>query len=467
MLFVWIALWAVAFIVWLSDPKSSVNRWLSLLSFSGGAGALAVTLDTRFIPYMVSNYPNATAQQALYEVQAYSSLFCYYGVPYTFLLFALAYRPIQQIERKLQRWLPLYLLIPIIGFVTLTPGYNDYTPITYTAVVWWAVPCFLIGTVLILSKPSGHAISHAHWIICFAVLTPALFAMIFSYVLPSLGKLGLYMYNVWFVTIGVVIFGIGLFSYGFLGIRVLIERRRLESTLQAVTSGTAILHHAIKNDVGKMRLFGQKMQAYAESTNQPELLEDVRTMMHASGHIQEMISRVHRRTEDLEVRPTVTDISQLIVDTLKPYEPVLKGIKLKLQVADRWMCTLDQAQVGEAINNLISNAIEAMNGSGELTVSFIEHKRDLTVEIRDSGPGMSKQQAHKAMEPFYTTKKSRDANFGLGLPYAYFVMRKHGGTLQIRSKVGAGTVIFLIFPKRSVKAEKVSSNISAGGVVRG
>ncbi|MFC5531337.1 sensor histidine kinase [Cohnella yongneupensis] len=449
MLFVWIALWAVAIIVWLSEPRSPVNRRLGLLAFSGGAGACAATLANVVIPTLEDG---GTLAHALYNVQALSSLFCYYGVPYAFLLFALAYRPVV-LSYMLAKLVPVVLLVPIAGFVLLTPPYNEVKPVTFEAIVWWAIPHFAIGAWAVLSKKTQHyARSSSHWIICLAVLPPTLFAMLMSYVLPSLGMRQMWRFNTWFVGMGIAVFVIGLFTYGFLGVRVLIDRRRLDSTLRAVTSGTAILHHAIKNDVGKMRLFGEKMKAYAESTDQRELLEDVNAVMNASRHIQEMISRVHRRTEDLIIRPVETELGDLIRSVIKSCEPKLESIRVSIEVPAGWRCNVDAAQVGEAIHNVIANAIEAMNGAGTLQVSLRASKRELTVEVRDSGGGMDKTQARKALEPFYTTKRGQDTNFGLGLPYAYYVMRKHGGDLLVRSRVGEGTSVMFTFPKRSIAA---------------
>lgn len=452
MLFVWIALWTVALILLLSDPNSVINRRLSGVALCGGAGALAAVLDLSFIPYISTTYASEGLENALYYLQASSSQVSYYGLPYTFLLFALAYRPIVM-SRTVERYVRLVLLLPIIGCILFTPGYNEVYPITFSIVVWWAVPYFLAGALVVLTKKSSHiSLSHTHWLICLAVLPPVIFAMIMSYILPSLGHLRMWRFNTWVVGIGVVVFFIGLFTYGFLGVRVLIDRRRLDSTLRAVTSGTAILHHAIKNDVGKMRLFTEKMKAYAESTGQSELLEDIKVVQNASSHIQDMISRVHRRTEDLEVQLVEVELGELVHNTLKPFKPMLQSIKLHVNVPEGWLCRLDPAQVGEALNNLIANAIDAMGGTGHLFLTLRESKRELAVEIRDTGPGMDKGQTTKALEPFYTTKSNKETNFGLGLPYAYYVMRKHGGSLHIRSKPGVGTRVYLTFPKSKVKA---------------
>lgn len=464
MLFVLIALWTIALIMLLSDPRSVVNRRLSAITFTGGSGALAAVLDGQIIPYIQQTYPNEAAEKLLFMLQACCSLLSYYGLPYAFLLFACAYRPVRLL-RRVEPYLPLLLLLPVALCLLFTPGYNAVRPISFEIVVWWAVPYILAGTVNVLLRNPGYALlARRHWIVCMAVLPTVLFCMIMNYILPSFGYLRMWVYNTWFVGLGVMVFFVGLFTYGFMGVRILIDRRRLDSTLRAVTSGTAILNHAIKNDVGKMKLFGEKIKSYAESTNQPELLADAETMLHTSRHIVDMIARVHQRTEDLELHYNIVDMGELITETVKPFEPLLAGVKLQLSVLDGWSCRLDRAQVAEAAANVISNSLEAMNGVGQLTVSMRETKRELIIELRDTGPGMSKSQAAKALEPFYTTKSSSNINFGLGLPYAYNVMRKHGSALQLDSKPGEGTAALFLFKKRAIRAvhrSKVSSHAAS------
>ncbi|WP_052350277.1 sensor histidine kinase [Paenibacillus gorillae] len=463
MLFVLIALWGVALILLLSDSRSAINRRLSGVAFTGGAGALAAVIDGTIIPHVEAvSSSSETAVQMLYMMQAASSLTSYYGLPYTFLLFSLAYRPIKPLTR-LGLTLPLLLFVPIALCLLFTPGYNELYPVTYKIVVWWAVPYMLFGTVNVLLKRNGLASqARKHAIVCLAVLPTVLLSMTMSYVLPSFGMLRMWVYNTWFVSIGVAVFLIGMFTYGFMGVRILIERRRLDTTLRAVTSGTAILNHAIKNDVGKMRLFGEKMKAYAIETGQTELLADVETVLHTSRHIQEMIGRVHRRTEDLQLRTTAVDLNTFIEKTIESFKPMLGSIRLRLELPEvDWRVTIDPAQVGESMSNLISNALEAMKGDGELVVQLKETKRELWIRIADTGPGMGKAQAVKALEPFFTTKSGDGANFGLGLPYAYNVMRKHGGTLQIASRRGEGTSVNLVFRKNAVRAVRIEPEAEA------
>jgi signal transduction histidine kinase len=460
MMFALIALWTVSALLLISDPRSPGARRLAAVSFFGGTGALAAVLDGQIIPNLAPAFDHHT-YLVLYAFQAVSSVSSYYGLPYAFVLFALAYRPIRM-PYWLMRSHPWLLLLPIAACLVFTPLYTTILPITFSVVVWWAVPYLLGGILLILTKrPRYRGFDRTHWIVCLAVLPPVLVFMVLNYVLPSLGYMRMWVYNTLWVGFGFGIFLVGLFTYGFLGVRLAIDRKRMDSTLRAVTSGTAILNHAIKNDVGKMKLFGDKIKKYAESTGQPELLEDIRAVLSASAHIQEMISRVHRKTEDLAIRPETTDLGVLIRDTLRSLGPRLHGVTVRESVPEGWQCRIDPAQVGEALQNIMSNAIEAMGGRGELAVRLFETKREWRIEMADNGRGMNKEQAAKALEPFHSTKGATGLNFGLGLPYSYHVMRKHGGMLLLRSESGAGTTVCLVFPKRAVQAER-SAWVTAG-----
>lgn len=453
MLFVWPVLWAVALFLLAAGSGSSASRRLSAVSFFAGTGALAAVLDLNIIPALAEGAVRERWERPLYHLQATASVVSYYGVPYAFLLFALAFRPVRM-PPAIRRALPVALLAPIALCLLFTPGYTERYPISFDIVVWWAAPYILYGAAhILLLRPRRSPLSPTYWIVCLAVVPPVLFLMVMSYVLPSLGMLRMWVYNAWVASLAVAVFLIGLFSYGFMGIRLLVDRRRLDTTWRAVNAGTAILNHAMKNDAGKLRLFGEKTKRYAEKTGQPELLRDIETMLSASLHMQEMIARVHRRTGDLELRRTSVPLGALVADTLAALEPQLAGARTRLELPAReWRVEVDAAQLAEALNNIVANAAEAIKGQdGTLTVKLSEGRRELVIEVTDTGPGMTRSQRARALEPFYTTKGG-GTNFGLGLPYAYQVMRKHGGSLAIRSKTGQGTSVYLTLPLRSVQA---------------
>lgn len=450
MLFVLLALWAIAAIVLLSDLQSATTRWLSGVAFCGGAGALAVTFDDMIIPYMIQQFGYPTLESILYQMMATSSLISYYGLPYTFLMFAVHYNA-YFISDKWKRYLPGVLLIPILLCILFTPGYTRLYPISFYIVALWAVPYIVLGTYLILSKKETRIVMRrTHHFTSLAVLPAVLFATVMNYILPSMGMLQMWRYNTWIIAFGSIVFIYSIFKYGFLGVQFLIERRRIDYTLRAITSGTAILNHSIKNDVGKLRLFTDKIKTYAEETEQDELIQDIEVVKAASQHIQEMVNRVQEQTQDLKLQTEKHTVSDLIDEVLRSLQPYLNQNQVtvdKFYDSDiTLMC--DKTQVSEVLNNIMINAIEAMPTGGIVKIKLHKAKKNVVIEVKDNGTGIEKKDMKKVMQPFYTTKATSKQNYGLGLAYCYNVMAKHGGSLEINSEVGQGTDVTLHFPTK-------------------
>lgn len=444
MLFVLFALWIIALGLLLIDPRSRTMRWMSAVAFSGGAGALAAVISADLLPYVQQTAPSLYS--LVFRIMSFCSQLSYYGLPYSFTMLSLAYQSTWQ-KPFFRVWLPLGMLLPPLACILFTPAYTEEMPIAFPIVASWAFPYICVGALLIiLKKEHLPAMKRTHLFTCLALLPPILSVGVLNYVMPSFGFYRLWIYHVGILAFVVPFFVFTFFKYGFLGIRLLIQRRKLDSTLRAITSGTAILNHAIKNDVGKMRLFLEKMNQHAVDTGQHELVQDIQVVMKASSHIRDMISRVHEQTQELPLRVTNVDVNLLIADVLDTLQTFLGPIQVHLQLPDNLVLRLDQVQVAETLTNILMNAIDAMSGGGELTIKAFSSKKNMVLEIIDTGVGMEKTVLKQAMEPFYTTKNGSRNNFGLGLAYCYSVMKKHGGSMEISSEPGKGTRVFLTFP---------------------
>jgi signal transduction histidine kinase len=93
------------------------------------------------------------------------------------------------------------------------------------------------------------------------------------------------------------------------------------------------------------------------------------------------------------------------------------------------------SELNQVWTNLIDNAIDAMNGQGELQVRTFRDNGCVVVEIGDSGPGVSPEIEAHMFEPFFTTKAVGEGT-GLGLDTVQRIVRKHKGTIQLTSKPG-------------------------------
>ncbi len=93
------------------------------------------------------------------------------------------------------------------------------------------------------------------------------------------------------------------------------------------------------------------------------------------------------------------------------------------------------SELNQVWTNLIDNAIDAMNGKGELVVRTASEFGRVLIEIRDSGPGIPPGIRDRIFEPFFTTKPVGEGT-GLGLDTVYRIVRQHHGDIQVESRPG-------------------------------
>lgn len=120
--------------------------------------------------------------------------------------------------------------------------------------------------------------------------------------------------------------------------------------------------------------------------------------------------------------------------------------------ADPITIQIDAALLEDAILNLIINAIEAVAGKGDVTVSVARSQdqayaeSEAVVEVTDNGPGISEADLTRIFNPFYTT---RPGGTGLGLPAVRRVARSHGGRIEVDSTPGKGSTFSIHLPINS------------------
>jgi signal transduction histidine kinase len=108
-------------------------------------------------------------------------------------------------------------------------------------------------------------------------------------------------------------------------------------------------------------------------------------------------------------------------------------------------------QLRQALVSLVTNAVQAMKGTGTLILTTAVSDRTVTTTIADSGPGISKQHLSKIFDPFFTTKGQGEGS-GLGLTVARRIIRKFGGDLRIESVEGQGTTCVVTLPISSPRS---------------
>ncbi|MDD5757662.1 MAG: PAS domain S-box protein [Desulfobulbaceae bacterium] len=150
------------------------------------------------------------------------------------------------------------------------------------------------------------------------------------------------------------------------------------------------------------------------------------------------------------------DIRQVIENSAKF---ALSGSKCgwHLRMAeDLWQAEVDEGQIGQVIQNIVLNGVQAMDEGGRIEISadnFQAPGRDLPPElaageyirimISDNGPGIPSHLLGKIFDPYFTTKAEGS---GLGLATSYSIISKHDGLIDVHSETGRGTTFFVYLP---------------------
>ena len=106
-------------------------------------------------------------------------------------------------------------------------------------------------------------------------------------------------------------------------------------------------------------------------------------------------------------------------------------------------------QLGEAIVNLLVNALEEMTGGGRLAVTTAAEvgetaaTRWARIDVSDTGAGIKPADLEKLFEPFFTTKASGS---GLGLSIVRATVERHGGLVRVHTELGVGTTFSILLP---------------------
>jgi len=138
---------------------------------------------------------------------------------------------------------------------------------------------------------------------------------------------------------------------------------------------------------------------------------------------------------------------------------VLAGSNIALDLHlpdDLWSGEVDEHQLGQVIHNLVLNARQAMPAGGVIIITAANHPLSspsptdliageyIRITVQDAGEGIRPEHLSRIFDPFFSTKPQGN---GLGLAMAYSILRKHGGSIEVRSEVGVGTTFELYLPR--------------------
>jgi len=165
----------------------------------------------------------------------------------------------------------------------------------------------------------------------------------------------------------------------------------------------------------------------------------------ARGITKQLLS-LGRKNEPKFVACNVNNIIEEVISGVVEKELKVDDIELDIAyAADLPEILLDRDQIRQVFLNLINNANDAITGPGKITITTKVIKDKIKVEIKDTGTGMKLEQIEQIFNPFFTTKEVGKGT-GLGLSVSLSIVEAMGGSIEIQSIKGSGSIFTVILP---------------------
>jgi nitrogen-specific signal transduction histidine kinase/CheY-like chemotaxis protein len=173
--------------------------------------------------------------------------------------------------------------------------------------------------------------------------------------------------------------------------------------------------------------------------------------------------KVHKEYQGLDVHEIIRDAMEITRPKWRD-DAQGKGISIDVgyQPGEVPLVDGNASELREVLTNMIFNAVEAMPQGGRLDLQTFQRNGKIGIRIGDSGVGMTEETRKKIFDPFFTTKPF--SNTGLGLSVSYGIIQQHGGTIEVNSRAGVGTVFTIFLP---VGAREKAETPGAAGIPRG
>jgi signal transduction histidine kinase len=113
----------------------------------------------------------------------------------------------------------------------------------------------------------------------------------------------------------------------------------------------------------------------------------------------------------------------------------------------------DESQLVQVVVNIVLNAVDAMPHGGRLELRLHEDGGQAHLAIRDTGVGIPREYLDKIFDPFFTTKEPGRGT-GLGLAVSHGIVSEHGGSIDVDSIPGTGTVMTVRLPLAEAAADQ-------------
>jgi len=227
----------------------------------------------------------------------------------------------------------------------------------------------------------------------------------------------------------------------------LLESLKRTDRLAVLGRMAATMAHELRNPLSSIRGFTQLFRKKAAAAHDTSMCQYADLVISEVDRLNSVITNMLDFSRPVEAQMERTSLQPVIENALR----LIKGdaqsrhVTITASVAgDLPMVAIDRNLLTQALLNLYINALDAMPRGGDLTVTAAcRGGAWVRISVRDTGKGIPKHIRGQIFEPFFTTKPN---GTGLGLATVDNIIAEHGGSIEVESEEGRGTVFHIDLP---------------------
>lgn len=229
-----------------------------------------------------------------------------------------------------------------------------------------------------------------------------------------------------------------------------VSAQNLQNEKDKISTLIADISHQTKTPVANILLYAQLL---AEQELTPEGSRCAAALEEQAKKLQSLIEALVKtsrlETGVLALHPAAGPLRPMLEGVVAQFAPKAgeKGVSLALRPTDA-AAVFDAKWTGEAVCNLLDNAIKYTPAGGGVVVDVVSYEMFCRINVADTGPGIPEEEQAKVFQRFYRSAAARQAEgVGIGLYLARQIAEGQGGYIKVFSRPGGGTKFSLYLPR--------------------